>query len=503
MNEKVLIITIPPQDPTRPPGILSVLSGCCESLEIDYSLIDLNLYMYKSFPTNIVEQLISDFFLNQFRSQENLEYFHKVCEHLVQQIKKEKPTYLAISVFTHASILAANELLTYLKSCQIDVNYKIVIGGLGIYDTVSDITGKLTFGDYCRQNNLVNYCIYGEGEIAFVELLKGNFDYPGINQANAIQILDLDQIPQPSYQKIEPSNYFYSSEPEILVTGSRGCVRNCTFCNVASYWEKYVYRSGQSIADELFDIWKTTGVRKFDFSDSLINGSIKNFREFNKALIRYQESNPDFKPLYKGQFICRPSTQLKEQDYLEMSQAGAETLVVGIESFSNQVRDHMRKKFDNSAIDWHFEMSAKYGIKNVLLLLCGYVTESADDHAINLEYLKKYQKYALSRVIYAINIQVTGLDFSPVNTHTPLDNMIDELGIYFHSDATEGTLWMSMSNPTLTPKERLRRGVELISTAYELGFRVLHFDQKADLAEKQFEKIQQIAHNKIFKLSQL
>lgn len=497
--KKVLIVTISPQDPSRPPGILSVLAGCCESIGVEYALLDLNLYMYKTYLPEITDQLITDLLLSKFRSAENLNYFHQMCQHLVETIKIEKPTHLAISIFTYANIFSADILLKYLRDADIDVNYEIVIGGLGIYSSkIQEVTKNQSFGEYCKENQLVDYCIYGEGEIAFVELLKGNVNYPGIDHTNAKQIMDLDSIPQPSYQKINPSEYFYSNAPEVLVTGSRGCVKKCTFCDVVTYWNKYVYKSGRRMAEEIFNIWKTTGVQKFDFSDSLINGSIKSFREFNQALIEYRKSNPEFKPLYKGQFICRPEGQLKEQDYAEMSQAGVETLVIGIESFSEQVRNHMKKKFSNQDADWHFEMSAKYGIKNVLLLLSGYVTETLEDHKINLEYLKKYQKYALSRIIYAINIEINGLAISPAGT--PLNDMIDELGIHFYNDATSGTMWTTTANPGLTPKERLRRGTELVISAYDHGFKVVHFDQKVDSAEQQFKKIQEIEQQKIFKI---
>jgi radical SAM superfamily enzyme YgiQ (UPF0313 family) len=281
-----------------------------------------------------------------------------------------------------------------LLSFFVKFDFKIIIGGLGVNDRVFAITGSDTFGEYSLDNHLVDYCIYGEGDISFVKLLQGEIDYPGINRPNSKQILDLDSIPAPSYKQINPRDYFFSNEPELLVTGSRGCIRDCTFCDVGHYWKKYVYKSGDVMAQELFDIWKTTGVQKFDFSDSLINGSMKTFRQMNQKLIELKSQNPEFSPVYKGQFICRPSGQLKEKDYNEMAQAGAETLVVGIESFSNAVRDHMRKKFDNNSIDWHFKMCAKYGIKNVLLLLSGYITETQQDHQTQLEYLKKYQIYA-------------------------------------------------------------------------------------------------------------
>jgi radical SAM superfamily enzyme YgiQ (UPF0313 family) len=496
MNKKVLIVSIPLQDVTRPPGILGILAGCCESIDVDYSILDLNLYMYKQFKNEIVEQLVSDFSSNIFRSTETEKYYEEVCEHLIQQIKLYHPTHIAISVFTYVSILAADKLLKYIKQSNLDIDFKIIIGGQGVTNSDRSITGLKNFGNYCLDNQLIDYCIYGEGDISFVKLLQGDTSYSGINQQNQKQLLDLDSIPMPSYKQINPQEYFFSNEPEILITGSRGCVRDCTFCNVGHYWGKYVYKSGDTIANELFNLWKTTGVQKFDFSDSLINGSIKTFRQMNQTLIKLKSENPTFKPTYKGQFICRPSNQLKEQDYADMVQAGAETLVTGIESFSNAVRDHMKKKFDNDSIDWHFKMCAKYGIKNVLLLLAGYVTETEKDHQIQLEYLKKYQIYALSRTIYAINIDIGGLK---VLDGTPLIDMVDELGIVFHTEDRQ-TSWRSLSNPSLTIKERLRRSMELVHASYQLGYKVLHFNSKVTHAEDLCNNLLSIKEQPVFNI---
>lgn len=494
---KVLIVTVPAQDVARPPGILSILAGCCEAINVDYEILDLNLYMYKTLPETIVTELSNDFLNNEFRSVENQNHYETICNCVVEQINKHHITHVAISVFTYASILSTHQLLKHLKSSG--VNCSIVIGGLGVYNSVETITGTSGFGQYCLDNKLVDYCIFGDGELAFIEMLKHNIEYPGINQTNEQQILDLNNLPIPSYKKINPADYFYASEPEVLVTGSRGCVRDCSFCDVGHYWSKYVFKSGERMAQELFKIWTDTGVSRFDFSDSLINGSIKSFRQFNKELIRLRSEYPEFNPRYKGQFICRPQGQLQEQDYKDMSIAGAETIVVGIESFSNAVRDHMKKQFDNESIDWHFEMCAKYNIKNVLLLLSGYITETLEDHITTLEYLRKYQVYALSRIIYAINIEIGGLS---IYDGSPLYDMKDELGIIYieSSEKNKYTSWYSTKNPTLTPKERLRRGVETVQLAYSLGYKVLHFNKKVDDAKQKIQKINTTKEPKFFEL---
>jgi radical SAM superfamily enzyme YgiQ (UPF0313 family) len=486
---KLLIVTVPKQDVARPPGALAILASCCEQVNFDYEIFDLNLFIYKNYSTETVKKFNTDFELHKFRDQELANQYRAACTTLANHAIDNSFTHIAVSVFTYDSILATYELLLTLK--KLNYQGQIIIGGIGVTSKSKSITGTLGFGEYVLDQKLIDYVIYGEGDIAFTELLKGNTGYPGINQKNNVQIVDLDQLPSPSYKKINPSEYFFADEPEILITGSRGCVRDCTFCDVALHWAKYTYKSGQQIANEMLSIWQATGVNKFDFSDSLINGSISNFREFNRELIRLIDAYPGFKPKYKGQFICRPSKAMPEQDYLEMSRAGAENLVVGIESFSESIRDHMRKKFDNSSIDWHFAMCGKYGIKNVLLLLSGYVTETIEDHQTNLDHLKKYQIYALSRTIYAINIAVAGLEIIP---GTPLDS--EDMGIniiqYTDEDSSlydQTNLWISPKNPSLTPKERLRRSLEIIKTAYQLGYKILHMDNKIDRAELLFDSV--------------
>ena len=493
---KVLITSIPVQDITRPPGILSILAGCCELINAEYDVLDLNLHMYRTLDKDLVTKLINDFSVNKFRSPETESHYDIICDYFINYIINNNPTHLAISVFTYISMLATEHLLRRIKDANISVT--IILGGLGISSIKENSTTP--FGDYCLHNKLADYCIYGEGEVAFVELLKGNDSYPGINNHNEKQLLDLDILPMPAYHKINPADYFYATAPEVLVTGSRGCVRDCSFCNVGHYWSKYVYKSGKRMAKEIFNIWKTTGVNKFDFSDSLINGSIKSFREFNKELISYRNQFPDFNPLYKGQFICRPQGQLKEKDYQEMALAGAETIVVGIESFSPAVRKHMNKDFSNEDIDLHYEYCARYGIKNVLLLLTGYVTETAEDHQFNLEYIKRYQLYALSRIIYAINIEIDGLG---IDEGTPLHGMIDELGIIFLPGTTPKKNWISLKNKTLTPHQRLRRGLEICNLAHNLGYSILHFNQKIDYAEQEYNKLQSKTYSEVFSIEKI
>lgn len=483
--KKVLIMTVPRQDVVRPPGILGILAACCETAAHDYEIFDLNLHMFKTLPEKDVLAINADFAVNEFRDDATANLYREICRETLQRTDQCRPDYIAISVFTRQSVLATVELLKILQQDPLRHSYRVVLGGLGVNDAIKHVTGDQEFGAYALENRLTDHYISGEGEISFVEFLRGNLSYPGIDGQRAQQIMDLDVLPPPSYKKISPRDYFYSDQPEILVTGSKGCVRDCSFCDVGYFWKKYTYRRGDLLADDLYHIYQDTGVMKFDFSDSLINGSLKSFRMFNRRLIELQARDSSFRPQYTGQFICRPIGQMKERDYEEMKLGGAETLTVGIEHFSEHIRRHMRKDFDNAAIDWHFEQCARLNIKNMLLMISGYVTETLEDHHTNLAYLRRYRKYALSRVIYSMNVTISGL---LILKGSPLYDMAHEIGLVPGDE--DWRTWTNVNNLSLTPRERLRRGVEMVKTAIDNDYSVLHLNQRVEEMKRQIKIIE-------------
>jgi radical SAM superfamily enzyme YgiQ (UPF0313 family) len=236
---------------------------------------------------------------------------------------------------------------------------------------------------------------------------------------------------------------------------------------VAKYWPKYRYRSGSNLAEEIFYTWQQTGVTKFEFSDSLINGSLREFRALNQTLIQLKDKNPDFDIAYQGQFICRDANQFKESDYRDMKLAGCSYIYVGVESFSEKVRMSMDKKFDNRALEFHLEMCGKYLIPNTFLMIVGYPTETQEDHELNVEGLKKYQRYSQAGVIEMITWGFT----TAILEHTPLHAQMADLSIvpeFLNFDQPQN--WISLKNPGLTFRERARRWLELTELSNELGY---------------------------------
>ena len=88
-----------------------------------------------------------------------------------------------------------------------------------------------------------------EGEVAIVNLLKHGKG-AGVDNTDWIQQLDLERSPLPDYSDYDLDAY---EGDQIMITGSRGCVRRCTFCDIHKHWKKFVYRKGQDIANEMIE----------------------------------------------------------------------------------------------------------------------------------------------------------------------------------------------------------------------------------------------------------
>jgi radical SAM superfamily enzyme YgiQ (UPF0313 family) len=326
------------------------------------------------------------------------------------------------------------------------------------------------FGVWVLEKNLCDYVIFGEGEKALEALLANDTTFPGINQPNQQQIKNLDELDYPDYAGVNWNEYY---DPRVLITGSRGCVRKCTFCDIEVSWPKYSYRSAEKLVEEIRRSVHDYGLTRFEFTDSLINGSVKNFNRFNELLIEAKAKDPAMVPVtYMGQFICRNQSATNDSSYELMHYAGCNQITVGIESFSERVRYHMKKKFSDSDIENHFIQCSRWGIPNVLLLIVGYPTETLHDHEQNIKALHKYKKYSDMGIIFMARWGLT----MHLYDDTPISLMKDDLGISTIDVGDRDSVynWISSTNPDLTLAERLRRRMEIHETSVNLGYAMPH-----------------------------
>lgn len=345
-------------------------------------------------------------------------------EKLEQKIKQYKFKWLGISVFSYMQEQTALELA--------DKFDRVVFGGPGV-------TKDWKHGNYVR----------GEGEKALLAFLDGNMYYPGINGREPQQIDDIGNLPIPDYTDYlqEPNQY-----TQLQLAGSRGCVRDCTFCDIAQTWPKFKYVTGEQLAQNMHDLYDQTGIDTIAFSDSLVNGSMKQFRQLCAALAERER-----KIKWHGQFIARRKETFTEKDFDNLANSGCIGLTIGIESGSESVRHHMRKKFSNDDIEWFVTNIAKRGIGMKFLLIIGYPTETDADFDETMQLIFKYSPY---------KDQISlSIDIMRIEPHSPIET--DHHDIY----EGKGHDWYNQNSDL---SERFERFIELFEYAEELGYSFPH-----------------------------
>jgi hypothetical protein len=484
--KKFAFITVPSQELERPPAAAAALIACAAEVNWQGKAFDFNLFLNTHVSTDVWVELESYWRCKTYSlSPKARADFDYVCDLFLTEIKNYTPDLIGLSVFTRMSVLCALELLLKIKKYT---NCSIVIGGNGAiaapYNLPSLSIDKTvnvgTFAEYALDTKLIDYYIIGDGEVALMKLLQGVTDYPGINNLQPTQIKDLKSLPQPDYTGIEPEKYFYTHEPGIYITASRGCIRKCSFCNVPDMWPTYTNRSAEDVLTEIIRGKKKFNTNIFHFTDSLINGNMKFWRKLNQLLIDAKQSDPELATVkYLGQFICRTRLDQTESDWENMAKAGADMLVTGFESYSPSVRKHMGKHYSNADIDFHFAQSAKFGIKNIALMFIGYPTETLEDHEYNIEFLHRYQTYAKAGIIHMVRWGYTGMfkQSSKICGSDDVDLVTDPNFIQKFNNLPSGIKgiasgfgWLNKNNPTLTLKERIRRRLELHELSVKLGW---------------------------------
>lgn len=482
MIQRVSCISIDVINADKPTASLAFLAGVCEHVGVDYMCRSVNTEMLKNLTQSDYQKLYNGI---KFNDINNIKPIDSVLEKLAREIQQYQPDLILVSLFSFMQISLAEKFLIELKRFLPTV--EIIAGGPGI----SSQTNNQTNGNYFLKKKLIDYYVLGEGDEVLANFIKGQKKQIGINSRLTLtemwvpQIDDLDEkFIIPSYKKIDFSVYHnleQKSNAILSINTSRGCVRACTFCDVANTWPKYRYRSGKKIAEEVLKHWQDTGISNFYITDSLINGSLKSFKDFNIEMINLKKQYPGLKDFsYNGMFIVRDKKSHNEEFFANLAAAGCESLAIGVETGSDELRFKMNKKFTNEDLEHHMEMCQKYKIRNNLLMFVAHPLETKDDFNKSLKLLEKFQKYLIDDTIIGIN----HAGVYSLIPDTPDWDRRHELGIEVLDVESMNINWINKSNPELTIKERILRDLQFRRRAAELRYPIPYSNRYLDYLTK-------------------
>lgn len=452
MNKDIVLVSVPKLDPSTPIAGPAVLKSQLERHGFSCVYMDMNVYLFNNMKDVAQELWWGDehpCWLDIDLLTE--EYGKKLKPYLFEfanNILEHDPKWVGITQFSTTSQAPSILLIDMLRLLGYDG--KFVLGGPACMEFASDtpIVKK------------VDHIIYGEAEESLLQLLKGNEEFPGIDFKIFKQLENLDQYPFPDYSDLNLSEYEHGGSILYMV-GSRGCVRNCSFCDIHAMAPKFKFRSGESLAEEvLHQSQKHPSVTIMRWADSLFNGAMREFHVFLDKIIEYKESGLLRKDMkFAGQCIVRPKKQCPPWYFEKMAKAGVLSQDLGIESGSDAVREHMKKKFDNTDLDHYVEMSHKYGIGITALMLVGYPTETEKDFQDTIDFFTRNEKY--KSVFKHVIIGGTMI----LMPHSPIWHMAKDMGIVNDNAGN----WILDDN---TLDERIKRRKRLKDHVMELGYSI-------------------------------
>lgn len=446
----LLICSVPSGIINRPPAAPALLKGCALQAGFTAKTLDLSLLLYNDFCESDYFKFdkVNRLFEPDMPWEHNL-VVSQWLQKCLAMINKDSPRFLGISVFSVAQHRATFLICQAIKKHCPDI--PIILGGFGLPEKYhwsfnkfidAPLGGIEKFGDFLRREKLADFFIYGEGEQQLVDILSGN--------APDATPIDLEHIPLSNFDDYEMEQYLWHNEPVLTITGSKGCVRKCRFCNVPQKFGKYRQRSGQHIANEIIQLSQRYNIYKFEFTDSLVNGNLKEFMEMISILADYN-SQCENKVTWYGQYICRPQNQIPTGMYTLIKQSGALHLIIGAESGSDAVLEAMNKKITVKDIFDELDQFEKHDLQCQLLMLTGYYNETWDRFLETLQFICRCHRYIAAGVISKI---VPGPPLF-IEEGGYLHVHSDDLGIVI--DKNDAGNWTTKDDPTFTWLERCHR----------------------------------------------
>jgi len=254
------------------------------------------------------------------------------------------------------------KLLSFSELLSLSKNITIIAVG-------QDVTARPE--EYIFIDSPIDIILLGESEInllKFLEKFKTERDLAKLKQEYAVDITslapaivsDLDNLPFPSYRKIELRKYIFPYPirlNKILrwghILSSRGCPYECIFCSQTireSYGTQIRLRSAENVVDEI-EYLKLQGANVISFDDDAFTNSRTHVFAVCEEMKRRKGKIP---------WLVHAKVDDLDVDLMrEMKDAGCLLLRLGIESGSERIVNILKKTDKDNWIEKSKEVIAK------------------------------------------------------------------------------------------------------------------------------------------------
>ena len=294
--------------------------------------------------------------------------------YLLELLDREKPDVFGLSAYK--GTLPAT--MFAFRLCKKHFPHILTVMGGSVFSTTLEPDSPNYHMILEKTEPYIDKIIIGEGEILFLELLKGRLPE---NQrvvsikSMGMEQLDLAEAPLPDYSDFDVALY-----PYMAATGATSCPYKCSFCNAAAYWGPYRKKDSRQVVREMTDLYKRYGNQLFYMSDSMINPIVtdlaKSFSDGGTSL-------------YYDCFHRVDNATCDVNNTLKWRAGGLYRVRLGVESGSQKVLDLIGKKITVDQIRGALSALAYAGIKTTTYWVIGHPGETEADFQETLDLLRE------------------------------------------------------------------------------------------------------------------
>jgi len=312
-------------------------------------------------------------------------------------IRKEKPDVVGLT--SVATCFCYDALNTAHLIKLIDPSITVIAGG-----SMMSFTAEENL-----RSGYIDFVVMGEGEITAKELLKAiekskqgeSVDYSSIKGIAYLSdgevvyikdrpfIEDLDSLPMPNYDLLPMEKFSLPviGKNSFVISTSRGCGGNCSFCSEAKFWKnRWRGNSARYIVDHMELVSKKYGKTTVMFGDNDFLWDHQRNIEFCEELERRKLKDVHF-------WIQANPIKVVENKGLFpwLKKLGLFQVMMGTESMNKEKLKHLRKP---ACLETQIKAMKAIKESGVILMTMMMWGDWDDDKRSLIEAWKFYRKYA-------------------------------------------------------------------------------------------------------------
>ena len=260
----------------------------------------------------------------------------------------------------------------------------------------------------------VDFCISGEGEVTFLELLqhlqsgkpalknipglsyRPRKDLPFTVNLKRISFKSLLKIPSPFLEGIVDEEVLARNDVEANLETQRGCNLRCSYCIYHKDMNRVSYSSVERVMNEVRYVTER-GVKKIRFVDANFSSNKDHAKLIMKGLIKERFETSLFFELIPG-FIDDELASLFGQ-FRKLHPQNQVTIGVGVQTINPDVLKRMRRSIRKEKFEMTFKLLQKHGIYTKIDLIIGLPGEDISSIENTLEYMMDQLRRSRSHLL--------------------------------------------------------------------------------------------------------